>query len=59
VKIKIINMAPQIIYLALVGINLLLTANLHGKERSNYNFWITLVGTFLGLGLLYWGGFFQ
>jgi hypothetical protein len=52
-------MAPQIMYLVLVGINLLLTANLHGKERSPYNFWFTLIGTGLGILLFYWGGFFD
>jgi hypothetical protein len=52
-------MTAQIIYLVVVGINLLLTANLHGKERSPHNFWITLVGTSLGILLFYWGGFFD
>ena len=52
-------MVPQIIYLSIVFINLLLTANMHGKERTPYNFWTSLVGTVLGFFLLYWGGFFD
>jgi amino acid transporter len=52
-------MAPQIIYLSLVFIGLLIAANQHGKERTPHNFWITLVGTTIAFFILYWGGFFD
>jgi hypothetical protein len=52
-------MAPQIIYLSLVFIGLLLAANQHGKERTPHNFWITLFATVTTLFLMYWGGFFD
>lgn len=51
--------APQIIYLVIVLIALLLDANLHGKPKTGYhNFFTSAIGIVLGLGLLYWGGFF-
>jgi hypothetical protein len=52
-------MAPQIIYLSLVFIGLLLVANQHGKERTPHNFWVTLTATIINLFLMYWGGFFD
>lgn len=52
-------MAPQIIYLFLISINLLLAAYLHGKPRDNHNFWYSFVGSLLGFLLLLWGGFFD
>jgi hypothetical protein len=50
---------PAIIVLAISGISLLITAHDHGKPRSDNNFWISLIGTIITLGLLYWGGFFN
>ena len=52
-------MLPQIILLSLVLIGLLITANLHGKERPNYNFWLSLISNVITLAILYWGGFFD
>ena len=52
-------MVPQIIYLSLVFMGLLIGAHQHGKERTPHNFWITLVATGITLFLLYWGGFFD
>jgi len=52
-------MVPQIIYLSLVFIGLLLVANQHGKERTPHNFWNTLVATVITISLMYWGGFFD
>lgn len=50
----------QIILLAFYGAGLLLSAHLHGKPMDrNYNFWKTLLGTSIAIGLLYWGGFFN
>jgi hypothetical protein len=51
---------PQIIYLSLIGINLLASAYLHGRAReSKHNVFISLFGAALSIGLLYWGGFFN
>jgi hypothetical protein len=52
--------APQIIWIVLVAINLLLTANLHGSpKQGNHNIWITISGTVIMLILLITGGFFK
>ncbi len=52
--------APQIIYLVLMGINLLASSYMHGKERTGkYNVFVTLIVAALVIGLLYWGGFFS
>lgn len=48
---------PQIIWVSLAGISLLIHANKHGQKRD-YNFWTDLVGTIASLALLTWGGFF-
>jgi len=50
---------PQIIYIVLSAIGLLLAAYYHGKPRDNYNFWTVLVSSFIAYGLLIWGGFFK
>lgn len=52
-------MVPQIIFMSLVFISLLIVANKHGKEQRPYNFWTTLVSTLITLTLLYLGGFFN
>ena len=48
----------KIIWIILIAIDLLVTANKHGQPRENYNFWATLLGSMLVTSLLYWGGFF-
>ena len=50
---------PQIIYLVLTAVSLLLAANQHGKPRSNQNFWTSLVAFAIVLSILWWGGFFS
>jgi hypothetical protein len=51
---------PQIIYLSLIGINLLASAYLHGRDReTKHNVFTSLLGAALAIGLLYWGGFFN
>jgi hypothetical protein len=50
---------PQIIYIAITFIGLLLTANQHGKPRKNTNLWITLISTTIAYSILIWGGFFK
>jgi hypothetical protein len=49
---------PQIIFLVLTGIGLLITANEHGKARKPTNFWSSLLSTAIIFALLIWGGFF-
>ena len=50
---------PQIIYLTINAIGLLLIAHLHGKPKTGeYNIFITLVSEGLAIALLWWGGFF-
>lgn len=50
---------PQIVYLSLTFITLLLSANLHGSPRKGtVNLFIALTVHALNIGLLYWGGFF-
>jgi hypothetical protein len=51
--------APQIVYLSIMFVALLLSAALHGKPRSNINFWTDLVSSALTIALMYWGGFFR
>ena len=51
--------APQIIYLSITLLNLLITAYMHGKPRTDkYNIFVTILSTTVGLMLLTLGGFF-
>jgi len=50
---------PQIIVLVIYVINLLVSANRHGKPRTPDNFWTDLVALIIMVGLLLWGGFFR
>lgn len=51
---------PAIIYLVLVAVALLISANQHGKDKTGkHSFWASLIATLLMLGLFYWGGFFN
>ena len=53
-------MIPQIIYLSILFIGLLLAANLHGKPKEGeYNFWTTFLSYIIILTLLFYGGFFD
>jgi len=54
-------MAPQIIMLSIVLLNLLISAHLHGKPKKekNYNFFVNLIAYSIQLGIMYWGGFFD
>lgn len=48
---------PQLIYCLITLFGLIIAAVRHGEEIT-YNFGITIVGTLITFGLLYWGGFF-
>lgn len=51
---------PQIIYLGLLFMSLIVFAAKHGKERTDtYSFPSALIGCLIYLILLVWGGFFQ
>ena len=53
-------MAPQIIYIVLVLINLVMFGYRHGKPKTgNHNIWVDLIAITLVIALLYWGGFFD
>lgn len=41
------------IYLVLVVISLLISANQHGKPRKEENFWMSLVSAVISTGLFY------
>ena len=50
---------PQITLISLLGIELLLTAYLHGKERKDkFNFWKKLINAGVFIFILWQGGFF-
>jgi hypothetical protein len=50
---------PQIILLTLLGIQLLLTAYMHGKERTGtHNIFFRIIDSAILLWILFAGGFF-
>lgn len=49
--------APQIIWLVLVVIGVTASLFLHGRV-VRLSFWRHLISASIGLGLLFWGGFF-
>lgn len=56
---KQLNMGtPQIICIITMGLNLLISAHLHGADKGKHNILYTLINAGLTIGLLYWGGFF-
>jgi hypothetical protein len=53
-------MKPQILYIILTLVNLLLNAHYHGEPKEgNHNFFIDLLGIAITYALLIWGGFFD
>lgn len=50
---------PQIIYLAIVVFNIVYAILHNGEEQPKRNAWVSLIGSALGIALLYWGGFFS
>ena len=50
----------QILMGVLLGLNLLMGAHLHGKEKTgNHNFWIVVISTVMYMSILITGGFFE
>ena len=52
-------MLPQIIYLGLILMSLGFIFAKHGKPRSDYNGWNSLIETIIVLLLLWWSDFFD
>lgn len=51
---------PQIIYIFLRIISLLIASNSHGKhKKGKNNFWIDFIRIIITLSLLYWADFFN
>ena len=52
--------APQIIFLVLFGIELLMEAYKHGETKmEKHSIWRKLLNGILTLAVLYWGRFFS
>lgn len=51
--------APQIIYIVLIALSIYDATENHGKPRSNYNVFSTIVSSGIIIALLIWGGFFN
>ena len=50
---------PQIIYICITAVGLLIEANKHGKPKDGeHSFWLTLISVIIGYSILIWGGFF-
>jgi hypothetical protein len=50
----------EIFLLILALISLLIAANKHGKEKlETANFWHSVIGVGLQIGLMYWAGLFH
>jgi len=53
-------MIPQILYLILLGLGLGIALVEHGKEKTGkHNFWVSFSAAFIGVIILYYGGFFD
>lgn len=50
---------PQMIYLIIATLSLTISICNHGKPRSKENALTSFISIMLGLGLLWWGGFFK
>lgn len=57
---KIINILPQLIWVAFTAISIGMDASRHGEERPHkVNVWAVIVEMVINAALLYWGGFFN
>jgi hypothetical protein len=50
---------PEWILIGMTVVGLLITAMFHGRPQAPYNIFLSMVGTAITYGLLYWGGFFR
>ena len=52
--------APQITMIVLYALSLVITVSQHGQPKTgNHNIFLSMVGAGIGLGIMYWGGFFS
>ena len=49
---------PQILFIAIVVLNLIIAVIKHGEERTRYNAYTTALDVTIFISILYWGGFF-
>ena len=49
---------PQIIYMILTVLGIVIACVNHGKEREPYNAYIQFISAIITTALLAWGGFF-
>jgi hypothetical protein len=51
---------PQLIFVALVVLSLVIVATMHGKPKTGkHNIFVDLLSAGISFALLYWGGFFK
>lgn len=51
---------PQILWIGLVGAQLAVDMERHGKPKTGtYNFNISLIGVLMAVAVMYFGGFFN
>jgi hypothetical protein len=51
--------APQLVFVVLLFLGLIVAIVKHGEKRSDYSAFVTFFDTMITLALLYWGGFFK
>lgn len=49
---------PQICYIVIITLGLGISLAKHGEPQGDYNFFNTLIASFIQIGLLMLGGFF-
>lgn len=55
-----VSIWPACIFLALYALTITFNIWHHGeRRRDTYDGWKAVVGSGIGIGLLYWGGFFK
>jgi hypothetical protein len=50
---------PQICYIVIITLGLGISLAKHGESQGDYNFFTTLIGAAIQIGLLILGGFFR
>jgi hypothetical protein len=50
---------PQICYIVIITLGLGISLAKHGEPQGDYNFFTTLIGAAIQIGLLILGGFFR
>jgi hypothetical protein len=50
---------PQVIFLVMMGMELMFVACKHGEDRGEYDIGATIFNLAITAGILYWGGFWK